>query len=141
LALRHTLEGPFRIAHRRRLDEAREVRNECRIVICHGLPTTAFTSHATLRQGRLLQLIETTPDRRASDTGDLVHGDNTAAALRPRLDGREMPPATLVELRAEQPPSLPNRFAVNHDRAIQSHAGLVNRARPSHYVLSACSER
>jgi hypothetical protein len=44
-----------------------------------------------------------------------------------------MPPATLVVLRAEQPPSLPNRFAVDHDRPIKRNAGLVNRARPSQY--------
>jgi hypothetical protein len=44
-----------------------------------------------------------------------------------------MPPATLVVLRAEQPPSLPSRFAVDHDRPIKRNAGLVNRARPSQY--------
>jgi hypothetical protein len=54
-ALRHPLHGPFRIAHRRWLDEALKVRNECRVDICYGLPTATFTSHATFRQVRLLQ--------------------------------------------------------------------------------------
>ena len=107
--------------------------NEGRIAIGHGLPTAAFTPHATLRQDRSLQFIKTTPDRRASDPRDLMHRDDPTTTRRPRLDGREMPPATLVKLRAKQPPSLPNRFAVDHDRAIPRNARLVNRPRPSHY--------
>jgi hypothetical protein len=53
--------------------------------ICHGLPTAAFTPHATLRQDRLLQFIKTTPDRRASETGDLVHGDDSALLQLPAV--------------------------------------------------------
>jgi hypothetical protein len=114
-ALRYPLQGPFRIAQRRRLDQALKVRNECRVAIGYGRSTTAFTPNATLRQDRRLQLIKTAPDRRASDTGDLVHGDDSAATRRSRLNSRKKPLATLVELRTKKPPSLPNRFAVDHD--------------------------
>ena len=97
------------------LDQALEVRNECRVAIGYGRPTAAFTPNATLRQNRLLQLIKTTSDRRASDAGDLLHGDDPAATRCSRLDSRKMPLATLVELRTKKPPSLPNRFPVDHD--------------------------
>jgi hypothetical protein len=44
-----------------------------------------------------------------------VHGDDPAATRSSRLNGRKMPLATLIELRTKKPPSLPNRFAVDHD--------------------------
>ena len=85
-----------------------------------------------------IELIQTTPDRRASDTRDLMHRDDPAATRRPRLDGREMPPATLVKLRAKQPPSLPNRFEIARRKnlTLAQAEGLcpapMQRGRPAH---------
>ena len=74
--------------------------------------------------------------KRAARPSDPILGpyaNDAAAPRRHRLDGREMPLPPLVELRAEQLPSLPNRFSIDHARAIPRRARHVNRSRPSHY--------
>ena len=57
-----------------------------------------------------------------------MHGDNPAVVASTAAKCRR-PHLSCFE----QPPSLPNRFAVDHDRPIKRNAGLVNRARPSQY--------
>ena len=94
----------------------------------------ALTAHAAIGQFGTVKLIEATPDRRARDAGNLVHGDDAAAPCRHRLNCREMALPALVELRAEQLPSLPNRFPIDHGWAIHQHDMDVNQL-----ILSHCA--
>src|SRR5262249_27255004 len=73
---------------------------------------------------------------RPRDPRDLRNRSHPATACRLHFGSRKQPPATLVELRAERRPALPNRFAVHHDRALPHRQPEVNPHTPSHSVAA-----
>src|SRR5215813_9683610 len=114
VALRYPQQRAHGIAERGRLDDAAQVRDQRRVPARQMPPAAALAALTAFRQRRGVEVLQSPTDGRARQPRHRGDRPQAAPSSRANLAGREHPPPPLIELRANQLPSLPNRLRVDH---------------------------
>src|SRR5262250_57878 len=134
-ALRYPPQRLNRRAQRRRLNQAPEVVNKCRIAGGQRLAAAALAPHPAVRQRPLLEVILAAIDGRARQPGDAGdHLEGTVAGSL-HLARRPKPPTALVQLAAYPLPPLLDTILVNL-AGLVAHADPIRVFAPSRYPPS-----
>src|SRR3984893_18513907 len=125
-ALGDPRQWAHRIAHRRRLDKARQVAEQRTVGRGDRRAPAAGAAHTARLQRRPGEVLQTTNNPCPRQPGDRSHTSDPAPSRGPRLARCEHAPAALVPLRAVRLPPQSNRVAVDHPPQVTQYDPAVN---------------
>src|SRR5271166_3811809 len=131
-AFRHPDQGPHGIAQGRGFNQAFERGDQLRIVFTDRPTPAPGAANLSLRRRWRVEIILAAINRRTRQPGDVRHHRQTAPTGAPYLTRRKQSPSSLVQLRANRFPSLPNRVLVDHPSDLHPLALHRNPPSPSH---------
>ena len=131
-AFRYPDQRPHGIAKRRRIDQALERGHEPWVILRYRPTPAPGAANLTPRQWFRVEIILAAVYRRAGEPGNPRNLRQTAPTSAPHLARRKQSSTSLVKLRANRFPSLPNRIFVDHATDLPPFVEHRNPRQPSH---------